>query len=147
MSLARLAAGTVIEIEEPAESATWVAIAEPRELGDIGESGSFVDATHLSITDATRQYIAGLKDPPDKAFVFADIPADAGQIALKAAADAQETRVIRISLPATTPASATQATMSVVLNGWVNQGPVVDGAVMLAVTGKQSGSTTRGIPA
>ena len=144
---ARLAIGTTIEIEDAPGSGTFVNIAEPVDIGGIGEVGSFVDATNLDSPDATREYIAGLLDPPDKTLIFRDVPSDAGQTQLKTDADARSTILFRITIPPTTPASETQALINIVLAGKMIESPVVDAPLQLSVAGKQTGKATFQIPA
>lgn len=143
---ARLGIGTKVEID-PAGGSTFQEVIEPIDLGDIGETGDFVDVTNLDSPDATREFIAGLKTPPDKTLTFRDVPEDTGQIALKAAAVARSTIAMRITLPPKTPAAPTVATFQLVLAGYVVSSPAADGALNIVVSGKQSGAVTWTNPA
>lgn len=144
---ARLAIGTTIEIEDSPGAGTYTNIAEPLDIGAQGETGTFVDVTNLDSPDETREYIPGLLDPPDKTLIFRDIPSDAGQVLLKAAAAARSTVQFRITLPPTTPASATEIITNIALAGSIVESPTPDGALNISIAGKQTGKAVFGIPA
>lgn len=136
MSNATLAAGTTVEFYD---GAIWRPISEPKSIGDLGEDGSFVDVTHLSSPNQTREYIAGMRDTSELTVTHAFVPADADDEAFRARATSKLSTNMRVTLP-TTPARV--ATFTLVLGGWKLTSPAPDAPLEAAVSGRISGPVT-----
>ena len=62
---------------------TWVEIGEVEDMGEFGDESS--DVTFASVGDGRTRHLKGVRDAGTLALVCGRDPADAGQIALKAA--------------------------------------------------------------
>ncbi|WP_028471288.1 hypothetical protein [Neptunomonas japonica] len=100
-------------------------------VGATGKKGGFVEADRL--IDTEKKYIADMKDGEDKEFVFLDDPTDADLNAFLAAAEAEQTVIVRIEFP-----NGRFANMDVALNGWSTQELDKGKPMMLVVSGKQN---------
>ena len=65
---------------------TWSAWNGLTDIGDIGNSGSFIEQTTLA--DTTKRYISGMKDTQEIEMTYYKYAGDTDQAALKAAAEA-----------------------------------------------------------
>ena len=67
-------------------SGTWSPWNGITEIGDIGNSGAFVEQTTLA--DTTKRYMAGMKDTAEMEVTYYKYAGDTNQAALKTAAEA-----------------------------------------------------------
>lgn len=74
-TVAKLGAGSKLYFENPSAPGVWILLDNALTLGQTGEQGEFVEVTPISKT--VREYIRGLKTPPNKQLSFNDIPANA----------------------------------------------------------------------
>ena len=65
---------------------TWSAWNGLTDIGDIGNSGSFIEQTTLA--DTTKRYISGMKDTQEIEMTYYKYAGDTDQASLKAAAEA-----------------------------------------------------------
>ncbi|BBB29376.1 hypothetical protein [Neptunomonas japonica] len=100
-------------------------------IGATGKKGGFVEADRL--IDTEKKYIADMKDGEDKEFAFLDDPTDDDLTAFLAAADADQTVIVRIEFP-----NGRFADMNVALNGWSTQELDKGKPMMLVASGKQN---------
>ena len=153
MTLATLASGTIVSIEDPDTPAAYLVISETTAIGDSGEIASAVDVTALDSPDKTKTYIGGMLDPSDKEFQgnlindpaspAADgLSTDPGQKALFEQADLLATVKIRVVFP-----SGNQIDMNVALLGKVLASPDPEAQLMWTVNGKQTGKSVWTAPA
>lgn len=83
---ATLIAGVLVAFKEDSESVTeWTPWNGLTELGDIGNTGSFVEQTTLA--DTVKRYIAGMKDTSEIEMTYYKYAGDAGQTTLKTFAE------------------------------------------------------------
>ena len=68
------------------KSGTWSPWNGITEIGDIGNSGAFVEQTTLA--DTTKRYMAGMKDTAEMEVTYYKYAGDTNQAALKTAAEA-----------------------------------------------------------
>lgn len=74
-TVAKLGAGTKLYFENPANPGIYLLLDHALTIGQVGEQGEFTETTPISKT--VREYIRGLKTPPQKQLTFNDVPADA----------------------------------------------------------------------
>ncbi|GAA4652392.1 hypothetical protein GCM10023116_46760 [Kistimonas scapharcae] len=132
---ARLGAGTVLSFEDPANSGTFIELANATAIGATGEQGEFVETTPISAT--TRTYIGGMKTPPDKEITLNDVPGDTDQEKFLTAARNGETVSMKVTF-----STGRTGSFSLVLSGYQVNEPTNNEAVTVTVFGKQSGDTT-----
>ena len=85
--IAGLLVGFSTETTEPdSNSGTWSPWNGLTDIGDIGNSGSFIEQTTLA--DTTKRYISGMKDTQEIEMTYYKYAGDTYQAALKAAAEA-----------------------------------------------------------
>lgn len=136
-TIAKLAAGTLFEVEDTPGAGTYTEAVEPIGIGATGSNGEFVDVTPISAT--VREYIGGMRTPPARELQFNWDPSDAGQDILRAAADAGNTVKCRVTFPTATPEVAT---FDMALSGWVVDPPEADQPLRMTVSGQQAGIAT-----
>lgn len=73
-TVATIGAGSALFYEPPNAPGTKVALPNALNLGQTGEQGEFVEVTPIS--KKVREYIRGMKTPPDKQITFNDVPGD-----------------------------------------------------------------------
>lgn len=69
-------------------------------IGQVGEQGEFVETTPISKT--VREYIKGMKTPPQKQITFNHVPGDAGYAAFLVVVDDPATDSIEMGVEYTT---------------------------------------------
>ena len=67
-------------------SGTWTGWNGITEIGDIGNTGAFIEQT--TIADTTKRYMAGMKDTSEMEVTYFKYSGDTGQASLKSAAEA-----------------------------------------------------------
>ncbi|MEP3857288.1 MAG: phage tail tube protein [Porticoccus sp.] len=130
-----LGAGSKFYYEPSASPGTWVLLANALNVGEVGSTGEFIETT--PIAKEVREYINGMKTPPDKTITFNDTPGDSAYQAYLAEVDAGNTVNHRVDYK-----NNHRAEFAVVLNGRIMQEPEGNTQLKMNVLGKQSGDTT-----
>ena len=73
---------------------TWSAWNGISEIGDIGNSGSFIEQT--TIADTTKRYMAGMKDTSEMEITYYKYAGDTAQASLKTAAESGSTIWVKV---------------------------------------------------
>ena len=131
-TVAMIGAGSTLSFEDPADTGTYVELAEALSIGAIGQQGEFVETTPISAT--TRTYIAGLKTPPDKEITGNDIPASTEQQQFLSLADTNAAVLMKVVL-----SNGRTGTFTLILSGWQINDPQGGESLQWTVYGKQSG--------
>lgn len=136
-TVAVIGAGSTLYFEPPTAPGTWLKLDEALTLGQTGEQGEFVETTPIS--KKVREYIRGLKTPPDKQITFNDVPADANyQQYLAAVDDEDNVATIKHRIDY---ANGRRAEFTMVANGRVVDEAEGNTQLKMIVFGKQSGAT------
>ncbi|CAI2469466.1 phage tail protein [Serratia liquefaciens] len=134
---AMLPAGTVVKWGAVgAAAATMKALTNCKAVGEMGQTGSFVDCTTL--IDTTKQFISDLPEGAEKSIGFIDNPADENFAAFLTAADNRETVQFYVELP-----NGRTSTSILSLSGWkMNEitAPASE-VIQITVQGKQNSNT------
>lgn len=132
-----LPAGTVVKWGAVgAAAATMKALTNCKAVGEMGQTGSFVDCTTL--IDTTKQFISDLPEGAEKSIGFIDNPADENFAAFLTAADNRETVQFYVELP-----NGRTSTSILSLSGWkMNEiaAPASE-VIQITVQGKQNSNT------
>ena len=143
MTKAILGSGTLVEYNN---GSSWVEAIEPRSIGEIGDEGTFVDATHLNSPNQTREYIAGLSDTLEKDLEFNFVADDANQIALRSRAKNKTQTDFRVTFPAAVDSGDQQRlTFTMALTSWKMSDPTPDGIITFVVNGRITGTVSESI--
>jgi hypothetical protein len=132
---AKLGAGSVLKYEDPAVPGVYVSLTTATDIGgQTGSQGEFVETTPIAST--TREYIRGMKTPPDKQFTFNHQPGNAAYKRFLDVVDNQSYDFIKMRVEYT---SGDRADFNIVANGRVME--PADGGSQLKhlVFGKQTG--------
>ena len=119
-----------------ADAATMKALPNCKAVGEMGQTGSFVDCTTL--IDKTKQFISDLPEGAEKSIGFIDNPADENFAAFLTAADNRETVQFYVELP-----NGRTSTSILSLSGWkMNEitAPASE-VIQITVQGKQNSNT------
>ena len=130
-----LGAGAILAYEDPTTPDTFIALSNALNIGQVGEQGEQVEVTPIIST--TRQYIAGLDNPPDKQLTFNHVPGVSTYAAFLAEVDARKNINMRV-----TYTSGDIATFNVALLGRMMEEAEGNTQNKMMVYGKQSGKTT-----
>lgn len=134
---AMLPAGTVVKWGAVgAAAATMKALTNCKAVGEMGQTGSFVDCTTL--IDTTKQFISDLPEGAEKSIGFIDNPADENFAAFLTAADNRKTVQFYVELP-----NGRTSTSILSLSGWkMNEiaAPASE-VIQITVQGKQNSNT------
>lgn len=132
-----LPAGTVVKWGAVgAAAATMKALTNCKAVGEMGQTGSFVDCTTL--IDTTKQFISDLPEGAEKSIGFIDNPADENFAAFLTAADNRKTVQFYVELP-----NGRTSTSILSLSGWkMNEiaAPASE-VIQITVQGKQNSNT------
>ena len=112
-------------------------LAHALNIGQVGEQGEFVETTPISAT--VREYIKGMKTPPQKQITFNHVPGDADYSAFLALVDAAATDSLSMGVEYT---SGDKAEFILVPSGRVMEEPEGNTQLKMIVFFQQSGSTT-----
>jgi hypothetical protein len=130
-----IGAGTIVSYEPSASPGTWVELPNILNIGEVGSTGEFLDVTPLSKQE--REFIAGMKTPPDKKLDFNDTPGLAAYNTFLTVEVDNNTQVqFKVLYP-----NNHQATFTVALNGRMMQPAEGNTQLKMGVYGKQSGGT------
>jgi hypothetical protein len=133
---AKLGAGSVLKYEDPAVPGVYVDLVTAIDVGgQTGSQGEFIETTPISKT--TREYIRGLKTPPDKQFMFNHQPAVTAYARFLVCVDTFDLIKMRIDYT-----SGDRADFSVVPNGRVMESAEGSSQLKHVVFGKQTGDVT-----
>lgn len=136
-TVAQIGAGSTLYYEPPNAPGTWVALPNALNLGQTGEQGEFVEVTPISAK--VREYIRGLKTPPDKQITFNDTPGIAAYEAyLGFIRDEENIDSIKHRIDYTT---GRRAEFVIVPNGMMVDEAEGNTQVKMMVFGKQTGAT------
>lgn len=134
---AMLPAGTIVKWGAVgAAAATLKALTNCKAVGEMGQTGSFVDCTTL--IDTTKQFISDLPEGAEKSIGFIDDPANEDFAAFLTAADNRETVQFYVELP-----NGRTSTSILSLSGWkMNEitAPASE-VIQITVQGKQNNNT------
>lgn len=137
-TVATLGAGSTLFYEPPNAPGTWVELENALNLGQTGEQGEFVETTPIS--KKVREYIRGMKTPPDKQITFNDIPGDSAfENYLGFIRDEDNVANIKHRIDY---ANGRRAEFVIVPNGHMMDEAEGNAQLKMLVFGKQSGSTT-----
>jgi len=131
-----LGANSVLYVSDMAGSPTYNEVPEALNIGSIGEQAELVDVTSLNSPNATREYIAGLKDGDERELTMNRIAGNAIQNQLLADAQAGNTIDFRVIF-----SNSEQADFSLVLLGWRIVEPVNNEQLRASINVKQTGAT------
>lgn len=131
-NIATIGAGTVLAYE--GTEGQFVELLNATAIGATGEQGEFVETT--PIASLTKQFISGMKTPPDKEITMNDVPADSEDQAFLLKAKNNETVNMKV-----TYSNGRVGTFVLALSGYVVNEPEGGSAVTITVYGKQSGDT------
>lgn len=135
---AKLGAGSVLKYEDPAAPGTYVPLVTALDIGgQTGSQGEFVETTPISQT--VREYIRGMKTPPDKQFTFNHQPGNAAYARFLQVVDNQSYDFIKMRIDYT---SGDRADFNIVANGRVMDSAEGNTQLKHIVFGKQTGDVT-----
>lgn len=132
-TVAKIGAGTVLAYESDTPD-TYVNLVNATAIGATGEQGEFVEVT--PIASLTKQFISGMKTPPDKEITLNDAPGDAEQQAFLTKAKAGETINMQVTF-----SNGRIGKFALALSGYQVNEPEAGAAITVTVYGKQSGDT------
>ncbi|MBP1133735.1 hypothetical protein JOE25_005359 [Serratia sp. PL17] len=134
---AMLPAGTVVKWGTVGAAPTAMkALVNCKAVGEMGQTGSFVDCTTL--IDTTKQFISDLPEGAEKSIGFIDDPSNTDFAAFLTAADNRETVQFYVELP-----NGRTSTSILSLSGWkMNEiaAPASE-VIQITVQGKQNSNT------
>lgn len=137
-NVAKLGAGTQLYFENPAQPGIWLLLDNVLSIGQVGEQGEFVETTPISKT--VREYIRGLKTPPQKQMTFNDVPADANfQEFLSVWDDEQNVDTINMRVDYS---NGRRAEFVLVPSGWVEDDAQGSTQLQIIAFAQQSGATS-----
>lgn len=132
---AKIGAGCTLQYEDPAVPGVYVALPTALDVGgQTGSQGEFVETTPISAL--TREFIRGLKTPPDKQFTFNHQPGIAAYARFLAIADNPAYDEVKMRIEYVT---GDRADVNVVLSGRVMESAEGASQLKMIVFGKQSG--------
>jgi len=105
-------------------------------IGQVGEQGDFVETTPISKT--VREYIKGMKTPPQKQITFNHVPGNADYKAFLDLIDDEETDNLKMGVEYTT---GDKAEFTLVPSGRVMEEPEGNTQLKMIVFFQQSGKT------
>lgn len=114
---------------------TWTPWNGITELGDIGNTGAFIEQTTLA--DTTKRYMAGMKDTSEQEVTYYKYADDAGQAALKTAAEAGSNIWIKVQW-----ANGDEAKFQAAISGYAIVGGGNEDGVRAKVTMRVNGDVT-----
>lgn len=132
-----LADGTTTEYSTDAGT-TWTALAGLKDIGQVGEEGSFVDVSALS--DTVNKYIAGTSDTPELTLSFYRDVGNTAQQAFFTLAQTKKNVLMRLTFTAQDDSTETME-FDMALAG-VKHNVQKGSAIMSEVKAKQSGQVT-----
>lgn len=137
-TVAQIGAGSTMFYEPPNAPGTWVELPNALNLGQTGEQGEFVEVTPIS--KKVREYIRGMKTPPDKQITFNDVPGIADyQTYLNFVRDEDSVDNIKHRIDYS---NGRRAEFVMVPNGMMVDEAEGNTQLKMLVFGKQSGATT-----
>lgn len=136
---AKLGAGSTLLYTTGGATPVYVALETALNIGQVGEQGEFVETTPISKT--VREYIKGMKTPPQKQITFNHVPGDTGYAAFLALVDEPATDNIAMRVDYT---SGDQASFVLVPSGRVMEEPEGNTQLKMIVFFQQTGATTWG---
>jgi hypothetical protein len=136
-TVAKLGAGSKLYFENPSAPGVWILLDNALNLGQTGEQGEFVEITAISKT--VREYVRGLKTPPNKQLTFNDIPGDTN-FALYLSKVDDEANVASIK-HRIDYSNGRRAEFSIVTSGRVVDEADGSSQLKMLVFGQQTGST------
>lgn len=137
-TVAQIGAGSTMFYEPPNAPGTWVELPNALNLGQTGEQGEFVEVTPIS--KKVREYIRGMKTPPDKQITFNDVPGIAAyQTYLNFIRDEDNVDNIKHRIDYS---NGRRAEFVMVPNGMLVDEAEGNTQLKMLVFGKQSGATT-----
>jgi hypothetical protein len=136
-TVATIGAGSALFYEPPNAPGTRVALENALNLGQTGEQGEFVETTPIS--KKVREYIRGMKTPPDKQITFNDVPGDSAyETYLNFIRDEDNVASIKHFIDY---ANGRRAEFMMVPNGMMVDEAEGNTQLKMMVFGKQSGAT------
>jgi hypothetical protein len=133
----KLGAGSKLFYTTGGGSPVWVELTEALDIGQVGEQGEFVETTPISKT--VREYIAGLKTPPQKQLTFNHVPGDTDYAGFLTLVDAGAAISMRVDYT-----TGDRASFSLVPSGRVMESPEGNSQLKMICFFQQSGGTTWG---
>lgn len=133
----KLGAGSKLSFENPYSPGIFLLLDNAMSFGQTGEKGEFIETTPIS--KKTKTYTRGLKTPPDREFVFQDIPADPNyQLYLAAVKDEDNVTSIKHRIDYS---NGRRAEFIVIMNGFMLDEAEGNSMLKMKVAGQQSGDT------
>ena len=132
-TVVKIGAGTVLAYESDTPD-TYIDLLNATTIGATGEQGEFVEVTPIAAL--TKQFISGMKTPPDKEITLNDAPGNADQEAFLAKAKAGETVNMQVTF-----SNGRIGKFVLALSGYQINEPESGSAITVTVYGKQSGDT------
>ena len=132
-NIAKLGAGTVLAYEGDT-AGTYVDLVNATAIGSTGEKGEFIEVTPIAAL--TREYIPGMKTPPDKEITLNDVFDDVDQEAFLARAKTNATVNMQVTF-----SNGRVGKFVLAMSGYQVNEPQGNSAVTVTVYGKQSGET------
>lgn len=105
------------------------------EIGDIGNTGSFVEQTTLA--DTTKRYIAGMKDTSEVEMTYYKYAGDSDQAALKTLAEAGSNISVKLQWK-----NGDEATFDAAISGYAIVGGGNEDGVRAKITMRINGDVT-----
>lgn len=136
-AVVQLGAGSKLLYTTGGATPVWVELTEALDIGQVGEQGEFVETTPISKT--VREYIAGLKTPPQKQITFNHVPGNADYAAFLALVDGTAPIAMRADYT-----TGDRASFSLVPSGRVMEAPEGNSQLKMICFFQQTGGTTWG---
>lgn len=136
---AKLGAGSKLSYTTGGATPVFIPLETALNIGQVGEQGEFVETTPISKT--VREYIKGMKTPPQKQITFNHVPGDADYAAFLALVDEPATDSIAMQVDYT---SGDKASFVLVPSGRVMEEPEGNTQLKMIVFFQQTGATTWG---
>ncbi|VUD48429.1 hypothetical protein TDB9533_01232 [Thalassocella blandensis] len=127
-----LGAGSKLFYEDPDTPDTYIELPNGLNIGQVGSQGEPVETT--PIRAVAREFIAGLKTPPDKQFTFNHQPGLAAYSDFLDEVDAGKNMKMKVTYP-----TGDEATFIVAMLGRMMSEPEGNAQLKMEVFGKQSG--------
>jgi|GEM_PF-2922004 len=128
-----LGAGTALSFQDPdSQSGEFLVIENALDIGAVGAQGEQVEVT--PVIKKTREYISGLKAPPDRTVTFNHSPGIANYQRYLALVDEGRNILHRVDY-----LSGDRAEFDVVMLGRQMQSPQGNSQLIMEIFGKQSG--------
>ncbi len=132
---ADIIAGMLVGYKTTSEGTTYSPWNGITEIGDIGNTGSFIEQTTLA--DTTKRYMAGMKDTAELEITYFKYSADTDQAAIKTLAEAGSNIYVKIEW-----ANGDTATFEAAISGYAIVGGTNEDGLKAKVSLRINGDVT-----